>query len=776
MKAAITDGKGNLWLADVPTPAVGEYQCLCKTQACATCTGTDRKHIEDKLPWSQNYPGILGHESIGYVVEVGPKVRTLKEGDTVLRPAAVYPGEQLGEYYSMWGGFAEYGLVTDRKALLEDQPDAQPNNYTRFQLPIPEGLGLSPADATMLITLKETASYVASVGVKLHSSLLILGAGSVALSMCRFAKVFGAYPVIMIGRRAAPLEHARKIGADFTINTQEQNPVEAARAITDGEGVDFIIDATGDAEFLNSCLPALKPDGNMQARIDVETRERTDRVRSQLTDEEARKIAAEAYELDQRSTEPNSPEALETLPQLKIRDLPKHPFHIPASVECVGGATLLRNDVFSNGVNYLALNFDLKGLPEELWVYLPYYWEAISKLGARGMGYEQLAQRRAACTGALWCRPEFLTHAEDGERSRWSLRFSLTTLDARMGEALSLMHDLLFGVDPGDRDRLHNVLLQIRAQRRADMTHQGHHIVLLQACRGLTPEGHLYDTAYGLPQLTLAEHLADTFEESNDDLMAKIEAVRGFLLARGRVTASFTGSDGPFSEVCTALPDWLSRMDGEPVSDAPIGFVPFDKPPREGLAVPIQVAHCLQVFRAPHHSHPDMPALVVGAHLVDLDYMVPQIRFKGNAYGALFRYDPFLRYFGLGSYQDPHIKRTFEVFAGVTDYVHSADWTQTDIDRAIIATAKREMEPIRPGNATHLALHRHVTGQSPELREERYGRFQAVTPEDAKRALLEHLEANRHRSAMCVISSREKLEEANAETPNEPLAIEDVLS
>ena len=265
MKAAITDGKGNLWLADVPTPAVGEYQCLCKTQACATCTGTDRKHIEDKLPWSQNYPGILGHESIGYVVEVGPKVRTLKEGDTVLRPAAVYPGEQLGEYYSMWGGFAEYGLVTDRKALLEDQPDAQPNNYTRFQLPIPEGLGLSPADATMLITLKETASYVASVGVKLHSSLLILGAGSVALSMCRFAKVFGAYPVIMIGRRAAPLEHARKIGADFTINTQEQNPVEAARAITDGEGVDFIIDATGDAEFLNSCLPALKPDGKAAA-------------------------------------------------------------------------------------------------------------------------------------------------------------------------------------------------------------------------------------------------------------------------------------------------------------------------------------------------------------------------------------------------------------------------------------------------------------------------------------------------------------------------------
>jgi presequence protease len=520
----------------------------------------------------------------------------------------------------------------------------------------------------------------------------------------------------------------------------------------------------------------LKPDGNMQARIDAEARERTGRVRSQLTDEEVEEIAAQAHELDERSTQPNPPEAVATLPQLGVNDLPEHPLHIPTCIARIGDTTVLRNDVFSNGVNYLALNFDLKGLPEELWVYLPHYWEAISKMGARGMGYEQLAQRRAACTGALWCRPEFLTHAEDGERSRWSLRFSMTTLDDRMGEALGLMHDLLFGVDPRDRDRLHNVLLQIRAQRRADMTHQGHHIVLLQACRGLTPEGHLYDTAYGLPQLTLAEHLADTFEESNDDLMVKIESIRVFLLARARVTTSFTGSDGPFSEACTALPDWLSRMDGEPVSDAPIGFVPFDKPPREGLAVPIQVAHCLQVFRAPHYSHPDMAALVVGAHLVSLNYMVPEVRFKGNAYGGWFRYDPFLHYFGLGSFRDPHITRTLEVFAGVTDYIRGADWTQTDIDRAIIATAKREMTPIRPGNATDLALHRHLTGQSPELREERYARFQAVTPEDAKRALLEHLEANRHRGAICVVSSREKLEEANREMPDQPLAIEDILS
>ena len=119
MKAAITDGKGNVWIDDVPKPEPNDYQCLCRINACATCTGTDQKHINNKLPWDQTYPGILGHESCGVVVQVGDKVRNINVGDRYLRPAAVYPGETLGDYQSMWGGFAEFGLITDVKAARE---------------------------------------------------------------------------------------------------------------------------------------------------------------------------------------------------------------------------------------------------------------------------------------------------------------------------------------------------------------------------------------------------------------------------------------------------------------------------------------------------------------------------------------------------------------------------------------------------------------------------------------------------------------------------------
>jgi threonine dehydrogenase-like Zn-dependent dehydrogenase len=166
----------------------------------------------------------------------------------------------------MWGGFSEYGLVTDTVALKEDNPEAAPNNYTRFQLPVPRELGISPGDATMLVTLKETASYVASLGVKLNASVLVLGAGSVGIAMLRFAKVFGACPLIAVARRDEQLAYAiDPVGADYVVNCKRDDVVAQVRALTDGAGVDILIDTTGSAEFIRDCLPALATDGKAAA-------------------------------------------------------------------------------------------------------------------------------------------------------------------------------------------------------------------------------------------------------------------------------------------------------------------------------------------------------------------------------------------------------------------------------------------------------------------------------------------------------------------------------
>lgn len=522
-------------------------------------------------------------------------------------------------------------------------------------------------------------------------------------------------------------------------------------------------------------LSVLSPDQDMQAKMEAELVQRMKETRAQLSDEQVREIAADAAELERLNGQPNPPEALAKLPQLQVGDLPEKPRHIPTVVEKVAGRDLLKNDVFANGVNYLVLNFDLQGLPEHLWTYLPRYADAISKLGAAGMSYAEIAQRTSAVTGGIGCSPGFTTHALDPNRPLLNLNFHLKALDEKIEDALDVLHDLVFDVDPRDTERLRDVLVQAVAEYRTEMIHDGSGTAIHHASRGLSVQAHLAEIVSGLPQLRSSETLLNSFDELNTDLMGHIEEIRDFLLTRGRVTASFTGSDTTFEQIRARLSGWLDKMRDEPVASEPIAFQPFDTPPREGLAGPIQIAHCAHVMPAPHYSHPDSTLLSIGAHILRLDYIMSEIRFKGNAYGAWFNYSPLDGHLYQASYRDPHVARTLNVFAQTVDYVKQVEWTQTDIDRAIIATAKNGEKPIRPSQAASDALGQHLTGQTREMREERYAQLRQATPAEVKRALLELLEANRDKAAVCAVSSREKLEAANSELA-QPLVIEDILT
>ena len=122
-----------------------------------------------------------------------------------------------------------------------------------------------------------------------------------------------------------------------------------------------------------------------------------------------------------------------------------------------------------------------------------------------------------------------------------------------------------------------------------------------------------------------------------------------------------------------------------------------------------------------------------------------------------------------------HTSHTVNVFDQTVDYVKQVEWTQIDIDRAIIATAKDGEKPIRPSQATSDALRQHLVGQTRDMREERYAQLRRATPAEVKRALLHLLEGSGDKAAVCVVSSREKLEAANNELA-QPLVIEDILT
>jgi Zn-dependent M16 (insulinase) family peptidase len=520
----------------------------------------------------------------------------------------------------------------------------------------------------------------------------------------------------------------------------------------------------------------LRPDREAQARTDAAFAERMAARRAELSPTGIAAIAESATALAAAQGVPNSPEALAKLPQLKTADLPAKPRHIPTEVGQIAGTTVLRNDVFANGVNYLEVSVDLAGLPPELYPWLPRFCEVFNKMGTVGESFARVAERRAACTGGLWCGTQVVRPVAGPAVPLRRLRFSLKTLDNRADCALGLLGDLLFGADPRDRDRLRDVLAQTRAWLRTSLVNDGAGTARRQAARGLSPEAALEHLFVSPGALRAVEALNASFDSRADEAMLSIERIRDFLAVGTPWTVSFTGSDSVFRSLTRTLAQWGPCRRGEAPEDEVPQFQPFSEPPREGLAGPMQVAHCAMVMPAPYLMHPDVPLFRLGLYLANFDTLLPEIRFKGNAYGAGGGHDDGLGALALYSFRDPHIVETLAVFAGLRETVAAQTWSQTDIDRAIIGSAKEAEKPIRPAEATGSALTRYLRGDTNELREQRYAALLRATPETVREAFLDTFNAHAAEAAVCVVSSREKLEEANRALGDRALAISDILS
>jgi len=260
LKALVVPAPGEARIQDVPEPKIGDYQALVRLKAASICNSTDTQILTGRFPmdWldGQQYPGILGHEGVGEVVQVGAQVTAFKPGDHVFRPRAEIEG--LGCFF---GSFAEYGVVTDYQALLRDRPGTPVHFNWPMQQVIPAGV--DPYEAPVLINLKECYSALRNIGARWETTVMVMGTGGVGLGFTHMAKLHGVREVIAVGRRDERLGLARRFGADHTVNTTREDLAARVREITGGRGVDIIIEATGDASLYTPLCRMLAPDGRL---------------------------------------------------------------------------------------------------------------------------------------------------------------------------------------------------------------------------------------------------------------------------------------------------------------------------------------------------------------------------------------------------------------------------------------------------------------------------------------------------------------------------------
>ena len=244
-RAAYMTGLNKMEIREIEVPVPKEKQVLVKLEYVGIC-GSDVHYLEHgKIgDFIVNGDFILGHECAGTVAAIGPGVKNLKVGDKV----ALEPGCTCGQCEFCKTG--RYNLCPDVEFLATPPYHGCLMNYIAF----PENMAFKLPDN---ISTKEGAlveplavgMHAAKQGnVKLGDSVVILGSGCIGLVTLLACKAFGATDITVVDVIPKRLEYAKKLGATTIINAAEKDVLAEIDKLTDGKGVDVVIETAGSSK------------------------------------------------------------------------------------------------------------------------------------------------------------------------------------------------------------------------------------------------------------------------------------------------------------------------------------------------------------------------------------------------------------------------------------------------------------------------------------------------------------------------------------------------
>ena len=259
MKAVLKTQEGpGIEVRDVDVPQIGDTDILVKVVVSSVC-GSDVSIYEWKSGYqgyhwwdgSLSLPVILGHEFSGRVVEVGSRVYKAAVGDRItaspLMPCgrcdmclAERPEFCMKSIVGMLsnGTYAEYVRLTAEANIIK-----LPDN-------------VSYEAASLIEPLAVALHAVELSSIKPGDRAAVIGPGPIGLMSLQVLKAAGASLLTVSGTSAdrKRLEMAERLGADIIIDVEKEDVVTRVMAATEGEGLDFVFEATGNSATLPQAL------------------------------------------------------------------------------------------------------------------------------------------------------------------------------------------------------------------------------------------------------------------------------------------------------------------------------------------------------------------------------------------------------------------------------------------------------------------------------------------------------------------------------------------
>lgn len=509
-------------------------------------------------------------------------------------------------------------------------------------------------------------------------------------------------------------------------------------------------------ENTHKTVMTVKPVPGLTTKKDAELSQKLQAYKDTLSSEEVLKIVEETQALRAYQEEPSSKEALETIPLLTRADMKKEAAPFVNEEKKVKDTTLLVHDIFTNGIGYLNLVFDLGKVPAQLFPYVGILKSVLMMVNTENYSYGELFNEVNIHTGGICFGVNVYLNSKKQDEYKVTLEMKSKVLYENRDKALELMKEIILTSDYEDEKRLHEIIAEAKSRMQATMTSAGHSLAAIRAMSYFSPSAAVSEQLSGIPQYRLLEELDSNFEERKEELKKNLKALAECIFRPENLLVDYTGTNeglaGIEEQIEILKKDlFTSEVEGD-------AFVPEFAVKNEGFMTAGQVQY---VCRAGNFSRKGLPytgALKVLKVMMGYEYLWNQIRVKGGAYGCMSNFykngDAFFV-----SYRDPNLEKTVEVYKQAAEYIKNYEADERTVTQFIIGAISEMDTPMTPQTKGSYSLSGYMTQLSMEKVQKERDELLATTEETLK-GLHRYVEAFMDEECLCVVGNGDKIKES----------------
>lgn len=499
---------------------------------------------------------------------------------------------------------------------------------------------------------------------------------------------------------------------------------------------------------------SIEPEKGLNARLEKELEEKLAAYKRDLSEEEIDKLVEDTKHLKQYQEEPSPKEDLMKIPMLKRRDMKREAQPLVYEKVSCNGIETIHTNIYSNGIHYLNLMFDISDITEEELPYLGVLKAVLGYMDTEHYNYADLANEIDLKTGGISSQINIYadTKKKDSFHAKYEVRSKI--LYQNLEEGLRLLSEILMGTQITDEKRLYEILARIKSRLQMSLSSAGHSVSAMRAMSYFSPVARFNDLVGGIALYRTIAELEEHFEEKKQFLMDKLRSLTEKIFVKNRLLISLTADAEGYQLLEEKFPQFLTVLpDGEKEGEA-VTFHCEKK--NEGFLDASKVQYVSRAGNYLSKGYSYTGALRILKVILSYDYLWINVRVKGGAYGCM---SGFMRngdaYFT--SYRDPNLKSTNEIYEGIPAYLRAFDADERDMTKYIIGTVSDMDTPLNPAAKGMRSVSAYLTNISYEELQRERNEVLDAQPENIKN-LAGLIEAVLAQDALCVIGAEENVE------------------